>query len=168
MHARSAQRKACLEWHEPSGPFRFHRRCLSLEAFVARQQRDRVWSMCDEGVHVFGVGPFSNHRHSSLDTSKGHEGRVGNRNDESRMAFHVSLEHDVHTKGTTRSVPMRLWLPRESAILLKPSLSPRMIYTPIVWFVFLANISDLLGLSRGGIGVLWLHRLEWMSNFKGC
>lgn len=76
----------------------FHCWTLLLEAFVVRQQRDRVFSMCDGGglYIAFGVGPFSNHHHSSLDMSK----TWGPCGELQRwvIAFHVALKHDVLTK----------------------------------------------------------------------
>ena len=52
--------------------------------------------------------------------------------------------------------------------IVKTESSLQMIYTSIVWFVFLTNMSDLLCFLQGGHGVLWLWRHEWMNNFKGC
>ena len=84
------------------------------------------------------------------------------------MPFHVALKHDVLTKeihyhlAVVSHVPAT---PSGVSNIVKTETSSPVIYTPILWFVFLANISDLLCLSRGGKGVLWLRRLESISNF---
>lgn len=48
--------------------------------------------------------------------------------------------------------------------IVKTESSPQMIYTPIVWFVFLANISDLLCLSQGELEFCGSSALsEWVT-----
>lgn len=107
-------------------------------------------------VYGFGVGPFSNHHHSSLDMSKtwGPCGKLQRWVIALRDAFSCCAETWCTYKKNTLSIslwfPMLLRLPRESVILSKPSVAPEWFIQPIVWFVFLANISDLLCLSRGG------------------
>lgn len=52
--------------------------------------------------------------------------------------------------------------------IVKTECNLQMIYTSIVWFVFLTNISNVLSFLQGFAGALWPLHIEWISNFKGC
>lgn len=116
-----------------------------------RSSFQRVWWGCF--VYGFGVGPFSNHHHSSLAMSKtwGPCGKLQRWVIALRDAFSCSTETWCTYKRNTLSIslwfPMCLQLPWESVILSKLSLAPK-------WFrgksmVCFSYISDLLCLSRG-------------------
>lgn len=122
----------------------------------------------------FGAGPFSNHHHSPLDMSKtwGPCGRLQRWVIALRDAFScctetwcsLQKEYTIHLAVVSYMPPTPLGVGN----IVKTECNLQVIYTSIVWFVFLTNISNVLSFLQGFAGALWPLHIEWISNFKGC
>ena len=165
------QSNARFEWHEQSGPG-FLCWTLLLEAFVVKATEGSSFQCVRWGcfVYGFGVGPFSNHHHSSLDMSK----TCGPCGETAKMSYcslgclfmsrwnmmYLQKEYTIHLAVVSHAPAT----PSGVSNIVKTESSPQMIYTPIVRFVFLANISDLLCLSRGELELCGPSALsEWVT-----
>ena len=89
-----------------------------------------------------------------------------------RDVFSCCAETWCSCKRNTLSVslwfPVCLRVPWESVILSKLCLPPRNDLYTNTMVCFSYKHQWLIVPFTRGIGVLWLQRLEWMSNFKGC
>lgn len=137
-----------------------------------RSRFQHVWWGCF--VYGFGVEPFSNHHHSSLDMSKtwGPCGKLQRWVIAAQDAFSCCTETWCTYKRNTLSIslwfPMRLQLPQESVILSKLSLAPQNdLYANGVDCFSYKHQWLIVPFTRG-TGAVWLRHLEWMSNFTGC
>lgn len=81
-----------------------------------------------------------------------------------RNMMYLQKEYTIHLTVVSHAPAT----PSGVSNIVKTKSSPQMIYTPIVWFVFLTNISDLLCLSQGELEFCSFGASsEWVT-LKSC